>query len=658
MSEPQSDDIIFAPQGTGAVLPVLLGGAVIVAALYYGQELAVPLVLAAMLAFVLAPVCALLQRLWLPRALAVLLAVLLTFAVLGGLGTVVGRQAATLATKLPAYQTTVLSKWDSLTQRIGAVEKLTKNLGDGMKEAGRVAASKTTKEHDANVAQSQSQANTGQANPGQAVTGTANTRQANTGLALPFDISGLSLARTVALPILGPLGTLGITLIFAFFILVSNEDLRDRMVRLVGRRDLHRTILAMNDAASRLSRYFLFQLMLNTLFGATIGCALWIAGLPSPLLWGILAGIMRFVPFVGVIVAALPPILLAVAIVPGWSLAIVVLALFAAAEGVMGQVVEPLIYGHNTGLSPIAVIVATAFWALLWGPIGLLIATPLTVCLVVLGRNVETLSFLDVLLGDKPPLEPPETFYQRALEGRGMALAPDARRRIAAGSFVDYCDRVALPGLALAQRDLARDDAAFERLDAIYGQIAALLTRVRTDRALTARKTKPAQPAPSSPSPALPTVWRDEAAIVCVPGRGQLDDLAAGMVVDALAQAGFGATEAPNLVLGAKADGDLRFARTRVCCLSVLEMGNNEAAIRYFIRRVQKQMPGAAVVIGLWHVDRASPLLRDLRSSGGSEHVVLSIGELIAFCLALAARSPVGELTAPDAGRSVSPTDA
>ncbi len=611
MKKDEPDDVVQGNDLARTVLPTLFGGAIIVAALYYGQELAVPLVLAALLAFVLKPLCTFLERrLWLPRALAVLVAVLLTFAILGALGTIVGRQAATLAASLPTYQSTITTKWEAMAAKLGAVEHFTKDIG-------KVAGAKPAPA----------------AKPGAAG-----------GIGLPADMSGMTLFRSVALPILGPLGTFGVTLIFAFFILLSNEDLRDRLVRLVGRNDLHRTILAMNDAASRLSRFFLFQLGINAAFGAVIGVALWIAGMPSPLLWGILAGVMRFVPFLGVIVAAVPPILLAVAIVPGWTLAIVVLAVFVVAESLMGQVVEPLIYGHNTGLSPIAVIVATAFWALIWGPIGLLIATPLTVCLVVLGRHVEALSFLDVILGDAPPLEPPETFYQRALEGRGMALAPDARKRIAAASYADYCDRVALPGLALAQGDLARDDSAFERLDAIHGQIGALMVRIRVDARRDAAKKAAATKGGDDlldGGRQLPRVeWRNHESIVCVPGRGQLDDLAALMAVHALRDAGFGAYGEANLVLNARDVMPPRLAKAKLCCLSVIEEGSTAASIRYFIRRVQKQMPGVTVVVGLWHAERDSSLLSTLRAGGGEEHVVLSISELIAFCQTLGARQP------------------
>ena len=339
---------------------------------------------------------------------------------------------------------------------------------------------------------------------------------------------------------------------------------------------------------------------------------------------------MRFVPYIGVFIALAPPLLLAVAIVPGWSLAIVVLALFVGAELVMGQLVEPLIYGHSTGLSPLAVIVATAFWALLWGPIGLLIATPLTVCLVVIGRHVEALAFIDVILGDKPPLEPPETFYQRALEGHAVALVPGARRQIAASSLTDYYDTVALPGLALAQGDLMRDDLAFERLEGIHAQIETMLARLSSGR--------PRAADAAAPADRVENVGSDALDVVCIPGRGQLDDLAAAMAVQALAEAGFRARLEANMVLGASNPVDL--TATRLCCLSILEEGSGVSGIRYFVRRIRKRMPDAVVVVGLWHASRDSPVLSALRSEGTDEHLVLSIGELLAFARTLSARTP------------------
>lgn len=294
---------------------------------YFGRELIVPLVLASLLAFVLAPACNLLQQARLPRVVAVTIVVLLTFAVIGGIGSVVARQAASLAGDLPAYQSTVQKKWQALSQGDGALAHALRGM---------------VSKQDA----------------------VAPASSAASALDLS-EMSNVALARTFAQPLLGPLETGGIVLVFTIFILLSSSDLRDRLVRLLGRHDLHRTILAMNDAAGRLSHYFVYQLALNTGFGLMIGVSLWFAGLPNPLLWGILAALMRFVPYVGVFIALAPPLLLAVAVVPGWSLALFVLVLFIAGELVMGQVIEPLTYGHSTGLSPLAIIVATAFWALL-----------------------------------------------------------------------------------------------------------------------------------------------------------------------------------------------------------------------------------------------------------------------------------------------------
>ena len=413
---------------------------------------------------------------------------------------------------------------------------------------------------------------------------------------------------------------MGVVLLFTVFILLYNEDLRDRMVRLVGRKDLHRTILAMNEAARRLSRYFLYQLLMNASFGVVIAITLTVAGLPGAGLWGIIAALMRFVPFIGSYIAVVPPLILAIAVSPGWSLAILVMALYAGLELVMGQIVEPLIYGHSTGLSPIAIIVATGFWTLLWGPVGLLLATPLTVCLVVIGRHVEPLAFFDVLFGDSSPLDPAETFYQRALEGKAAVLLANARRQIAAESLVEYYDRTALCGLALAQRDRARDSLAFERLEGVHAQVDGLLAAL-------SNKMPAAQTAP------LPPEWSAPGTILCIPGRGQLDGPAAEMAVHALSHAGFGALQESNLTLGGTQEATR--AGVRICCLSVLEEGSSASAIRYFIRRIHKAMPDAQIVIGLWHADRSSPLLAALRAEGSDEHIVLSISELLAYTRAI-----------------------
>ena len=257
-------------------------------------------------------------------------------------------------------------------------------------------------------------------------------------------------------PVLHPLAAAAIIFIVAIFILMQQDDLRDRVIRLFGSRDLHRTTLAMDDAARRLSRFFLIQLGINTTFGVIIAAGLYFIGLPSPLLWGIIAALMRFVPYIGSYVAAGVPILLAAAVDPSWSLTLWVAALFLVTEPIIGQLVEPMLYGRSTGLSPISVVISAIFWGWLWGPVGLILSTPLTLCLVVLGRHVKQLEFLNVLFGDRPALTRVENFYQRVLAGDPDEVQEHAEELLKEMSLSSYYDEVALKGLELAARDLAR----------------------------------------------------------------------------------------------------------------------------------------------------------------------------------------------------------
>ncbi|WP_343898125.1 AI-2E family transporter, partial [Craurococcus roseus] len=452
--------------------------------------------------------------------------------------------------------------------------------------------------------------------------------------------SPLDVLRGVAEPLLEPLATTAIVVVFVIFFLLYREDLRDRLIRLAGSRDLHRTMGAMNDAASRLSRFFLAQVALNAGYGVFVAGGLWLLGLPNPALWGILAALMRFVPFVGTFVAVVPPALLALAVDPGWSFAFWVLGLFLVSEGFMGQVAEPLLYGHSTGLSPVSVIVATAFWAFLWGPIGLLLATPLTVCLVVLGRHVPRLEFLEVILGDRPPLLPEESLYQRALEGDADGLVAQARRHLKEAPLAAFHDEVALRALALAQADWSREVLEPERLDGVHRHFETMLDDL-------AERAEPA----AAPD-AAPAGWADDGAVVCVAGRGQFDDLAAQMAAQLLRAAGFGARALPNAALGEAGLERLDPARVRLCCLSVLEEGSSAAGVRYFLRRLRRRLPDTAVVVGLWRARPDSPTLTALREEGSGETTVTSLREAVAFCQAAAAPQSAREAAAEPALRA------
>ena len=284
----------------------------------------------------------------------------------------------------------------------------------------------------------------------------------------------LELFQRIAGTVLPPLATAGIVILFVIFILFQREDLRDRAIRLLGATDMQRATSAMNDAAERLSKYFLSQFLINSAYGVFIALGLWLIGVPSPIVWGILAMLMRFVPYVGPFIAAAPPLLLAAVVEPGWTTFLLTAALYLVSELTMGQVVEPLVFGHGTGVSPIAVILATVFWTWLWGPLGLLLAMPLTVCLVVLGRHVEGLNFFEVLLGDKPALTPQQSFYQRVLTGDSAEATYQAELALKEEPLANYLDDVALKGLQLAERDFERgalDEENLKRINTTVKEI-------------------------------------------------------------------------------------------------------------------------------------------------------------------------------------------
>ena len=295
---------------------------------------------------------------------------------------------------------------------------------------------------------------------------------------LPVEIrqpqpKGLEALANLWRPLLSPLVTTALVILFLLFILLQREDIRDRFVRLAGTADLQRTTAALDDAATRLIRLFLTQLALDAGFGAVIAVGLWLIGIPNAVLWGIVAGLMRFVPYIGSFIAAFFPLLLAIAIDPGWTMVWLTVALFIVTEPIAGHVVEPLLYGQHTGLSPVAIVISTLFWTMLWGPVGLLLATPLTVCLVVLGRHIEALQFIDVLLGDEPALEPEQRFYQRILAGDATEAADQADKELKTTPLSTYYDTVAMAERDEGKRPGATTDER-ERIKALEREVREL----------------------------------------------------------------------------------------------------------------------------------------------------------------------------------------
>ena len=368
--------------------------------------------------------------------------------------------------------------------------------------------------------------------------------------------------------------------------------MRDRLLRLAGRRDLHRTTVAMDDAACRISRYLSRQLIVNACCGLPIGFGLALIGIPNAALWGIFAALLRFVPYLGIVIAASFPVALALAVDPGWMLLVWVILLFVAVELVVANLLEPWVYGASTGLSPVALIAAATFWTWLWGPVGLLLSTPLTVCLVVLGRHVPQLQFLDVMLGNQPVLAPDETFYQRLLANDPEEATEQAEEFAKERSLAEFFDEVAIPALIRAQVDSDEGALLPERRLMIKEGVRAMLEDL-SDEAT--GDTPPGHP--------TPPIIEGSPRIVCIAGRNELDEAAASLLVHLLR------SEHPVAIPEALPAEALTSDRYRaelenasVICLSLIST-HSAARARYLIRRLYRRIPRARVLVGFWQLD-------------------------------------------------------
>ena len=633
--KPQTVDDVASLVGAMALT---FFAAIIVITLYLGREIFVPVALAILLSFVLAAPVGLLQRIHVPRGIAVVGVVLLAFAIIFALGSLIATQLGRLAGDLPRYESTIQSKIQSVRGVAGGsstLERAAEMLQDLGKELDKPKA--------------------GPAAP--AAGSVLATPAGGKGVkpvpveVLQPDPGALESLRSLIAPLVSPLATTGIIVIFVIFILIQREDLRNRLIRLAGSHDLQRTTAALDDAAVRLSRLFLNQLLMNAGFGVLIGVGLWVIGIPSPVLWGILAAVLRFVPYIGAIIAAAFPLALAVAVDPGWSMLLWTAALFFIIEPAVVHAVEPLVYGRSTGLSPVAVVVSATFWTALWGPIGLVLATPLTVCLVVLGRHVERLSFLDVMFGDRPALSPPEIFYQRMLAGDPTEAAEKAEQYLKERSLLSYYEEVGLKGLQLAQSDLDRrtlDQARLTKIRDVVAEFADDLSD-QVDEEPTGEPTNDAEAvaaveqAPANHSyPDIPVLkkadlapeWSGEPAILCIAGRTLLDEAAAIMFAQLCAAHGLPArVEGPEAVSTANIFR-LETAGVAFVCLCYVSAAN-PAHMRYTVRRLRRKLPRARIMVGCWAADPGAK--GDVEATATADLFASSLREATQKCVALAA---------------------
>ncbi|WLB56002.1 AI-2E family transporter [Bradyrhizobium sp. 521_C7_N1_3] len=591
--EEKSPQIRLA-QPRGTVLTNMAVAALTIAALYFGREIFVPFALAVLLSFVLAPFVMRLRSWRIPRTVSVLVVVFIGFSIIFSLGGLMVSQATRLAAKLPGYQQTLSDK----------IESLRGLMGDG---SGTLEQASTVLKELKTELQNRDGA-------GRPAGGELTKQPSDKPIPIPVEVrqpdpGALSTFGAIIQPLISPLTTTGIVVIFVVFVLLQREDLRNRLVRLAGSADIQRTTAALDDAGKRLSKLFLTQIAFNGVFGLAIGIGLEFIGVPSAPLWGLVAMIMRFVPYIGALISSVFPLILAAAVGPGWQMLILTAVLFVVLELLAGQVLEPLIFGHSSGLSPIAIILSASFWTWLWGPVGLVLATPLTICLVVLGRHVDRLKFLDVMLGDRPPLTPPQLAYQRMLAGDPIEAVEQAHEYLNDSSLENYYDDILLKGLRLAEADRQLGHLDQDRLNRVVSTVEELVAELGARHDVEA--TGPSSPdLSSSPGAAItferagsehaliPEPPTSSISVVCIPGAGRLDEATALVLAQLLRYRGIQA-------IAEKADASsmskllsLELANTALVCVCYLSQPST-AKIQHVVRGLSKRIGATRILFAL-----------------------------------------------------------
>lgn len=564
----------------------LIVAALLIAAMVLGKAVLLPFALSVILAFMMSPVVNWLAARRLPHAVGVGLTVLVV--VVGSLAAaaILSAQLLSLTADLGNYRTNLVEK----------VRSLSGGLSDGIitRASRSIEVLESAIKAEINGPQSTEK-------PSVVVTGKGSPE---------------SVVETIEL-FVHPVAQAGLTLLFALFLLLQQHDIRDRLVRVLGTDNMTETTNALSDAGDRLSRFLLLQAVLNASFGALVGVALFIIGVPSPWLWAIATFLLRFVPFIGSFLSAIPPILLAAAVDPGWGMALATLLVFLIGEPVMGNLVEPVVLGRGIGLSPIAIVVAASFWALVWGPFGLILAAPLTMALVLVGQYVPKLAFLEILLGDAPALTPEQEFYHRLLVADVATAGGQLAHASEDSSVIQAADTVLMPALRLAARDfragrLDRDEAKelTVALRAALGYLpGSQVSEARTNVAL---PDKTAQ-------------------CVVVPAQGPIDVISAmagAAALNAAVGAAFVPVDAASGLLALsviKDSDDLRKADTLV----ISTVGGIEGRhLRLIAKRARTELPHMRIVVASW----ADASVRETIGGKGEDVMVVSrVGEIAAL---------------------------
>lgn len=550
---------------------VLLSMVAVVAVLHFAQDVLIPVALAVMMAFLLSPLVSRVERWGANRPVAVALTTVLAFALIGALIWVLAHQFLGFVEDLPSYRDNLLAKLLSITGSGGSgIERGVETVKQLTDELEKVAPAAPLP---GNVAKVQ--------------------------LVEPPP-SVMQVIRSVFGPLVGPVSTAAIVILFVVFMLLERENLRDRLVRLLGSRQMHTTMTAFDDAAQRVSRYLLMQTLINTIQGSLVALGLYLIGVPDPLLWGALTVVLRFIPYLGPVLAAAGPIALSIAFFGGWREPLLVVALIVVLELISNNILEPRLYGSSVGVSSFALIVATVFWTWLWGTAGLFLATPLTVCLAVMGKYTPQLGFVDVMLSDQPVLEPSERLYQRLLANDIEEAQDLLDAAVRDTSLLAACDTILLPALRYAEQDHDRAAIDDTKRNAIIDQVAELIDDVAS------------VPSPAAAADAEPSL---RMTVLCLPAADRADALAGQLLARLLPAAEYSAdVVAADLLKGEVLE---HVAQTRPDVVYISAMPPSAVGhARYLCKKLRRQFADLPIVVGLWDAqgdrDRATERLLEV----------------------------------------------
>ena len=612
-TERASDTVVtrFNPAKDVYHLLAVVVAVVTIAALYFARVVLIPFALAILFTFILTPVVRLLERARLGRMFSSLLVVVLALGTCAGLGWAVSKQFGQVVNELPAYKLNIKEKLASLHwseshilhSASETVTEISKDLAakpapSSSDSAQSFEATRSAKDHPATLTQP-----------------------------VPVQvIAPPSLPLESMQSILGLLARALIVVVFVIFMLIRREDLRNRLISLIGHGHIHLITQTLDEASSRVSKYLLMQFLVNTGYGIFIGMGLYFIGLPGALLWGVIVGILRFLPYVGPPLGGIMPLLLSMAVFDGWSKPLLVLGLFVITELAVSNLVEPMLYGVHTGISSLAILVAAIFWVAIWGPIGLVVSTPLTVCLLVVGRHVPQLRFLHILLGDEPPLTPESRFYQRLLAMDYEEAREVLQKCLNEMSLEDLYENVLIPALGLAEQDrhqnLLQDEnerfisqSTRELIDELWeprnGETVTEPEGIRDETSLNVVTPHPSRPLN----------------ILCVPARDEADEIVGTMLAQLLQRAGH---QAECLEVGSAEHMLAQIPKEKpdLVCISALPPFAIPA-VRGLYGRMHRQNPNQQITVGLWHFSGDATKLGRRLALKDDAHVFTTLAELI-----------------------------